>query len=824
MEHLPLPSSATAHLRVPCFSDAQYDNGPFSSFPARHNWKIVGFKQCIKEAFLCCGQVPTLQETQAFLQTWLYFGTIHEVFGDSVPASDFIATDELGNKYLSTANLNPAWRNLVGRSGDASADKTVQYEACLGLCNRIQSHLDTLYYELSSVAEVADLASTATATGLLGEAFEHIVRDVRRRVLSVETPPEMLWGTASSRWALDHLKSAGWCPSTITRLASDRPLLSLLYYYCHLPPPSKAFDHSMCTKNTCLALQINPDTYSTTHTTNSCDCADLNLEVEEIGRVLNYGRLPLIEVPIDGEPTSAKLRLRQDDGHVGFVAISHVWADGLGNVRNNSLPACSLHDVSRMISQLPGSSSQEVGRTPFWIDTVCVPVEPAAMKQLALTKLRDPYMRAKYVLVLDNYLRTVNANDCDALEILVRLLCCNWVGRLWTLQESRLAKKAWFQFKDKAVTLEAIWEEVIGTQLWQRNGAFWRSMFADALVKGARQQGKDLNSGENSIRLFNDAGGHLLDHLRFALRFRSVSMSADEALCLFCLADLRMEDVTSVPAFAPLRMKVFWSQMETVPSGLLFSKCPRKLDEPGFRWAPLSLMGALPRNHWAGSAAVDHDSNGKPTPRGLLAKFSGFVISVDWDEIHDLGSIFFRSTGDWLRLYLQRPWNATSPSIPSGARQRMAIILMKPLRGQANRYPKGEPDNLTWSDHTYGIIGHLTGEDDNGIKYVRGLRHVTAYTREPLEQFIFDAALDCISAKGLDIEHSLDLQERALRMANACFEKHPLVASACQEWIIGTPYATAQDRFKTLIMQIAEPVKFYGGLAETVLDQQWCVD
>ena len=85
--------------------------------------------------------------------------------------------------------------------------------------------------------------------------------------------------------------------------------------------------------------------------------------------------------------------------------------------------------------------------------------------------------------------------------------------------------------------------------------------------------------------------------LREALCFRSVSVPTDEALCFCCLAGLDMKIVASVAASATLRMKTFWSSLQTVPSGLVFSKCAQKLDEPGFRWALLTFMGALPRYH-----------------------------------------------------------------------------------------------------------------------------------------------------------------------------------------------------------------------------------
>lgn len=766
-----------------------------------------------------CGQTPSVQETHVFLQTWLYFGTLHEIFGDSVDLSDFIVTDEHDDRFLYTANLKAALNNLIDQSVDAGAAEDVQLQAITKLCKRMYSHLDNLYRILGGLMEVADLATLA-ATAILGEALENFVSRIYSAVLKLETPPEILWGSFSG-WIINHLKSTGWCPSNIARLAAHRPSISLLYYYYQLPVPQGTRDHSTCTEGTCLALKIDPSVYRTAHTEISCGCPELTLGVEEIGRILGDDRLPLIEVSQEN-PATAEIRPREDDGQVGFVAISHVWADGLGNVKNNSLPACSLQEISRMVDQLPRSSSQPSGCVPFWIDTVCVPVEPAAMKRVALNKLRHPYMRAAHVLVLDNYLRTVNAGDCDVLEIAARLSCCNWVSRLWTLQEGRLAKRVWFQFKDKAIELKALWEEMGPTQLPRYKGLHYWSLLVTVI---SRWIATDLSGGTKNNLGFLAIPSHILVFIRHALCFRSVSVPADEALCLFCLADLEMEKITSVQASASLRMKKFWGHMQTVPSGLLFSQCLQKLDEPGFRWAPLSFMGALPRNHWAGSPGVEDDSKGRPTSRGLLASFPGFICNIVWKDMDDYGGFFFRGAGDWLRVYLDEPWHPTSPFVPPEGPQKMAVILMKPLQGHTSRDPH-HVEESKWPDWSAGVLGTLSDDDDHaGVKNVKCLRHVTVHPMKPVEQFINDIALEYVLAEVLDRDSSLDVEERAVRMANACFEEHPSLASACQKWIIGSSYATGKDRFVARIIEMAKPTKDYGGIAEELTEkQEWCID
>jgi hypothetical protein len=125
MDHLPISRCASAHLRARCFSTGDYDGGPFASFPARHNWKVSLYKTSLEETFSRGGEAPSVEETEVFLQTWLYFGTLHEIFGECVTMSDFIAIDKSGNKFLYTStlrqgchtgHLEASWRaNRAGR-------------------------------------------------------------------------------------------------------------------------------------------------------------------------------------------------------------------------------------------------------------------------------------------------------------------------------------------------------------------------------------------------------------------------------------------------------------------------------------------------------------------------------------------------------------------------------------------------------------------------------------------------------------------------------------------------------------------------------------
>jgi hypothetical protein len=74
-----------------------------------------------------------------------------------------------------------------------------------------------------------------------------------------------------------------------------------------------------------------------------------------------------------------------------YVAISHVWADGLGNPASNGLPRCQLDKLFALLGDLINPSTfasirfkksstiqralwNRTSRRYFWMDTFCIPV------------------------------------------------------------------------------------------------------------------------------------------------------------------------------------------------------------------------------------------------------------------------------------------------------------------------------------------------------------------------------------------------------------------------------------------------------------------
>lgn len=78
---------------------------------------------------------------------------------------------------------------------------------------------------------------------------------------------------------------------------------------------------------------------------------------------------------------------------------------------------------------------------PFWLDTLCVPVQPSELQTLAHDRIREPYEGAKHVLVLESYLQSLGSKLLSLHEIFARITSCGWMRRLRTLEEGMLAKR-----------------------------------------------------------------------------------------------------------------------------------------------------------------------------------------------------------------------------------------------------------------------------------------------------------------------------------------------------------------------------------------------
>lgn len=364
-----------------------------------------------------------------------------------VDCNDFIYKDKTGLSYVTTTNLSKyyqTWkkRDFTLNDSDKCAilDRTTP---CMrkantivrGLCGRIDEpgvrtsrqtkDVQTISLELLLSLQLLGTALTVARSHLYG-------RPVRSEDMESF---RLRWGHCATMQL--RMIQMGWCASTVAAFAPKTP--DVQTYVATLKAPRTQNDHSRCTARICLGDQVNEGTYISQHTDRACDCRFLSVQLDEVASIIVSGGIPLIVLPPNIRDRSSAEGSEEDvtdiksTTNTKYVAISHVWKDGLGNPHKNALPTCQILRIREMVQALytdqgRARNDYQEGIIKFheaaneqqnaieaddfpalWIDTLCVPVRRDAreLRQQALRGLRHVYRDADKVLILDQELQGI---------------------------------------------------------------------------------------------------------------------------------------------------------------------------------------------------------------------------------------------------------------------------------------------------------------------------------------------------------------------------------------------------------------------------------
>ena len=616
MDHLALPRDPILPLtEVPYLCTEHYDvTIPFLEYPGRKGkpWLVVEVGQVLFELY--DNVSPTHKsEPECLLQTWLFFGLLAEVLGDLYDHSVFVTeSSDTGERILSTKDLQFLLEKRI--TWVATLERTVQkqlYEH-VGKCIDItwkarRSDLDPrVKYSIGAVAEL--IASAIDKSHL--KAFPGSDR--------CQKPFANGFYTEEIK---ERMVEANWCPNDFARVRAKFNSIQLLFYYSRMKKPSSELHHRNCTEDRCVAHSINLSQYRTRHC-EGCEeegiCEDVSIDNQPIMNILQSGALPLLLIKRrTDEPRKVSVELcsSENTGN-NYVAISHVWADGMGNPKANSLPQCQLARLSDIVDSMDDGGQ----RAMIWLDTFCCPVDPDA-KKIALSRMRRTYFETRKVLVLDSTLYCYNSQDLQPAEINARILTSPWMRRLWCLQEGALARgdSLWVYFKDGPVHMLVLWTRLYALSNQDlRYRRLLHDMFDD--TRPLSLSNYYSNPPESTLNLA------LLDR---ALSYRRTTVASDEPLCIATLMDLNMDRI--LPLCAEERMATVWDLIAEknkggLPSRMVFLEGPR-LERKGYRWAPSTLLPSSDKSHSFQSRVMSWFSpRGTSTPKGLLAPYAGFRV------------------------------------------------------------------------------------------------------------------------------------------------------------------------------------------------------
>lgn len=740
MEHLPAVPSGSVHglETVPYVCEKSYDGGPFLTYPIRENRpEIVPDAANVGKKFLW--QYEELQPTpnkefEAFCQTWLFFGLINELLGNSCNSADFVQAGKIGDcRIISTSRLPMLIEQWISSVQNGPSTMTYEHVAkCLRLTHT------TL---LAAGPEFDPSVKFCIAS--VGELFEYAANKafrIENLVLDNRCPASwpILFGEAT--W-VDRFGKSGWCPSQIEIMVRSTKSLQSMYFFASMHNSVSAGRHGLCDNLKCVAYQTNLKDYHTQHVNEACRCKELCIDATILDAVVTTGSLALLR--IREEKTLDELTVEIVASRPGFeyLALSHVWADGLGNINRNALPRCQLLYLRKLTQALRAKLSPDNPEAEllFWCDTLCCPATPGEGKNRVLAQMKYVYEQAACVLVLDSSLRAYERKVMSSEETCARIITSGWMRRLWTLQEGALSdiqgkRRFWFQFRDEPVHLRVLWHEIV-------------NLYNDGWGQGGLAV--DILLGISSIRNFLHSAD--LATLDAAFQHRSVSVSSDEPLLIGTLLGLDVAGILN--GSDETRIHRMWSLMPAavrgIPKSIIFRLGPR-LKEEGYRWAPSSMLYYEATNK---VIVPTHkgDYQGTPTEHGLMVRLSGYHMSFPpppsglpvnpWD--FSLGKDLLYMRDDEACWYIaHRRWPSADGDYLSEEQFGITALrchtnlwitlLEADVQAQADSYQQTNAALLTKLVH-----------ESNEVKYVHSYMHIHVFQCRNHFSEMLEAAYRC---------------------------------------------------------------------------------
>ncbi|KAL0257662.1 hypothetical protein SLS55_006825 [Diplodia seriata] len=702
MDHLLVPKDPIrSPPRICYYCLEEYDRGDFITYPERQGWtqEELFTRTTWTEVDSVGGRGAAA--AAAFLQQWLFFGLLHTALGDDLIFEDYIE-EESGTKYVHTRNLFVHADELVEKRNTGLVLESDMYP--------LDRAIHTAFLALAFIRKMPGDALDSyfiLSLSLMGR-FMTCLRQILFRDGDLDsTKDDDVWEPprirAEAGWwehgsaqddsisILAHeMFKEEWCPRAISILQGNFGGLECRYLASLLRNFQKGrISHQACTQTQCFASQIQKSSYQTVHTSAGCDCHFRGFDSKAVEKILEAGHLPLVVWNRRDETLS----LISGQFSATYVALSHVWSDGLGNPHENAMPQCQLEAIDGLVRDLNPDDAEQI---PFWIDTLCCPTGSSDARRIAIQKMRDTYAGANKVLVLDSTLRSISTTGRSVAELALYIYSSSWAARLWTFQEGALPDRLIFQFSDATLDSKKILSTAEGFEFNFKNG--WGSAYdVYRIFVQIRGNNRHFEHSDNS-NIIN------FEWCAIAFSKRTTSVQDDEALCLASLTD--QDPGPLLNSRGQDRMKQFWSQLTNVSEKWMYHTLSR-LDLVGFRWAPRTLLGA-------GTPGGYHDSRATPTSRGLLVSAYSITFQSPQPPLsYPIGCSFWvRSTDDDWTFYLLKNIDlspAHGPdafTIPSGHFSRIAVLMTETIRNSG-------------FDGDRRFVMVFVTEEEGGVTYAR---------------------------------------------------------------------------------------------------------
>ena len=368
--------------------------------------------------------------------------------------------------------------------------------------------------------------------------------------------------------AWKHLIEKGWCPFTIQMLLFNLSESTVDWLACR--PEKESSDlHSSCSGVECVRNNIDTNDYKVSHDSRLCQggCPNVRPPIADVIGILGgkEDSIPVfsIEDRKDGVKLSLTSHSMESSNSEDYIAISHVWVDGLGSTTEIGIPECQARRLLRL--------GREVSQKPnprLWIDSLCIPAAREARKK-AIILMANTYSNASAVLVIDKRIQQQKSSN-SIQDLYSTIFTSAWMQRLWTYQEACLAQTLIFELAENnlyTLKFPRPGESIGKTMIWRAFGAQLTRLRID----------RDSRSNLGSVAR--------------ALNWRSTKRPIDELAAVAGLVQLRISVLGEIleTKVEAERMLIFLKAVRWLPRNIIF--LPRsKIEMPSFRWAPCTFM------------------------------------------------------------------------------------------------------------------------------------------------------------------------------------------------------------------------------------------
>ncbi|KAL8730962.1 MAG: hypothetical protein Q9166_003752 [cf. Caloplaca sp. 2 TL-2023] len=601
----------------------------FLKYPEQQGWSLASTRSW----WTSCPE-----ETARRAQEWMYFELLRRFLGEPIDLSSLFRRDTNSGKEILDSRILPKLLKRWVKRQSASEHNVSLYTGTISAGTRRESIiLSLLARVVLECNKLNDLLEPSKSTALAINVLVETLMIAICNLAQVEITETRAIQKLQHNFLLEErFLSNGWCPFQLARLWG-RYSPSTTYYLSSLSrePTFGGVKHDQCDATRCMTTSIDPSTYEPQHdgscSTESGACRMVGVQSSTVADCIKRGHIPLVkfEQCANGILRPEIIESRSD---LRYVAISHVWSGGLGNVTANSMFSCQLRKLQGLLQKIRKNGDDDLDRDRgskktrgmkrdlrallslqplpqqpilLWIDTLCVPVgsEHAQTRQMAIAQMAQIYVEAQCVLVVDPELQKMNQRDLPDEELFASVLCSSWNSRSWTFQEACMARVFYVQFLDGYSVVDKKWHDFIKHIDEKTKPDTAAPRISKGVIDMHDKLLFDVSDWFGTMPVMTkirsyDARTLMTkseDWLNFVrvwngLRTRSTTKSDDLYGIIAIMVDLTAYEILRLDPQE--RMKAILRSQSTLPLFLLYQDCSRIHDAEGrSSWAPAQIKG-----------------------------------------------------------------------------------------------------------------------------------------------------------------------------------------------------------------------------------------